>query len=196
MAKTKDKVIVKDLATTAPKKSIFGKIFAKHSQRKMILNHMSENNIKNFLFYTNVQNILLILENGIKLVSNQNLKKGEEYTVWTYLENNNTIGLEYDSSTRAHFWKWAIEAGLNIEEVAVIGINPQILSQTTQKDWAADKATNIVYIYENIDIKAIEWIMVKDRKNLERIKTIVESNDLNINVYYGEKGNIKEEVKK
>jgi hypothetical protein len=34
--------------------------------------------------------------------------------------------------------------------------------------------------------------MIKDRKNLQRIKTIVEGNGINIKVFYGENGNIEE----
>ncbi|AXK50839.1 hypothetical protein [Spiroplasma alleghenense] len=194
MAKTPKKEI--NLSEVAPKKGIIQKLFNKHSERKTILSKIREHNVKNFLFYTNVDNIYLILENGIRLLSQKNLKKGEEYTVWTYLENDNSIGLEFDSSTRASFWKWALEAGLSVEEVGVIGINPAKLAENTIKDWSIDENSNIVYVYENIPVKTIEWIMVKDRKNLDKIKVIVESNDLDIAVYFGEKGNIKEVGKK
>ncbi|WP_338972617.1 hypothetical protein [Spiroplasma endosymbiont of Panorpa germanica] len=194
MAKTPNKEI--NLAQEAPKKGLFSKFFKKHSEKKTILSKIKDNNIKHFLFYTQVDNIYLILENGIRLISQKNLKKDQEYTVWTYLENENSIGLEFDSSTRASFWKWALEAGLSVEEVGVIGINPEKLSELTTKDWSQDEDSNIVYVYENIPTKAIEWIMVKDRKNLDKIKTVVESNELDIAVYFGEKGNIKEVGKK
>jgi hypothetical protein len=139
-----------------------------------------------------VSNCLLILEQGIRTLNERKLKKGEEYTVWTYLENSNSIGLEFDSSTRANFWKWATNAKIDVAKVAVIAVDPAKLAKICKKDWAFDHVANVVYVYETIPPEAISWIMIKDRKNLQRIKTIVEGNGINIKVFYGENGNIEE----
>jgi hypothetical protein len=189
----KEKILKEqELSEEAPKKGFFGKLFNSKGERHKVLSFIKSNNISNFLFYTDVDNTLLILEQGIRLVKERKLEKGQEYTVWTYLENKNSIGLEFDSSTRANFWKWATNAKIDVSKVAVIGIDPYKLAKDSGKDWAFDHVANIVYVYETIPTSAISWIMVKDKKNLQRIKTIVEGNDYQIKVFFGEHGNIEE----
>ncbi|WP_339029676.1 MULTISPECIES: acetyltransferase [unclassified Spiroplasma] len=180
----------KELSENKPKKGFFKKLFKGKEQQKKVLNIIKTKNINNLYFYTDVNNILLILERGIRLLKDQNLKKNEEYIVWTYLENENSIGLEFDSSTRAHFWKWASESKVDIEKISVIGINPHNLAKLTKNDWAFDEAKNIVYIYETVPLEAIEFILIKDKANLKRIQTYVEANDIDIDVFFGETGNI------
>jgi hypothetical protein len=188
----KEKKVDIELSNEAPKKGFFSKIFKGKSEQHKVLSHIKSSNIKNFLFYTDVSNCLLILEQGIRTLNERKLKKGEEYTVWTYLENSNSIGLEFDSSTRANFWKWATNAKIDVAKVAVIAVDPAKLTKICKKDWAFDHVANVVYVYETIPPEAISWIMIKDRKNLQRIKTIVEGNGINIKVFYGENGNIEE----
>ncbi|WP_339034459.1 acetyltransferase [Spiroplasma endosymbiont of Cantharis rufa] len=180
----------KELSENKPKKGFFKKLFKGKEQQKKVLNIIKTKNINNLYFYTDVNNILLILERGIRLLKDQNLKKNEEYIVWTYLENENSIGLEFDSSTRAHFWKWASESKVDIEKISVIGIDPHNLAKLTKNDWAFDEAKNIVYIYETLPLEAIEFILIKDKANLKRIQTYVEANDIDIDVFFGETGNI------
>ncbi len=179
-----------ELSENKPKKGFFKKLFKGKEQQKKVLNIIKTKNINNLYFYTDVNNVLLILERGIRLLKDQNLKKNEEYIVWTYLENENSIGLEFDSSTRAHFWKWASESKVDIEKISVIGIDPHNLAKLTKNDWAFDEAKNIVYIYETVPLEAIEFILIKDKANLKRIQTYVEANDIDIDVFFGETGNI------
>lgn len=187
--KNKEEINLKE---NLPKKSFFKKVFNKHSGKKEVLKFLHQKNIHQLYFYTDVSNVLLILENGIKLIKDQKLKSNEEYIVWTYLENNNSIGLELDSSTRAHFWKWAIEAHVEVEKISVIGIDPIKLSNLIKSDWALDIKDNLIYIYETIPVEAIDFIMIKDKTNLQRIQTYITGQELNIDVYFGETGNIKE----
>ncbi|WP_339021209.1 hypothetical protein [Spiroplasma endosymbiont of Atherix ibis] len=182
--------IKNDLSENKPKKGFFKKIFNSKEDKKKVLSIIKTKKINNLYFYTDVNNILLILENGIRLLKDQKLKKNEEYTVWTYLENENSIGLEFDSSTRANFWKWASESKVDIEKITVIGIDPEKLAKYSKNDWAIDEVKNIVYIYETVPLDAIDFIMIKDKSNLKRIQTYVEANDIHIDVFYGETGNV------
>ncbi|QBQ07399.1 acetyltransferase [Spiroplasma gladiatoris] len=192
MAKTKKDI---DLKEEQPKKGLFKKMFSGKTEQKKVFQIMKTKKNLNLYFYTDVNNILLILENGIRLLKDQKLNKTEEYIVWTYLENNNSIGLEFDSSTRAHFWKWASEAKVDVEKISVIGINAEKLARHCKKDWGLDTVGNLVYIYETIPVEAIDFIMIKDKANLKRIETFVEANDIDIDVFYGETGNIKQKEK-
>ncbi|AHI52548.1 hypothetical protein [Spiroplasma culicicola] len=193
MAKEIEKDI--DLKKESPKKGLFQKLFAAKAEQKKVFQIIKTKKNENLYFYTDVNNILLILENGIRLVKEQKLRSDQEYIVWTYLENNNSIGLEFDSSTRAHFWKWASEAKVDVEKISVVGIDPHKLAKLTKKDWALDNVGNIVYVYETIPVEAIDFIMIKDKSNLKRIQTYVEANDINIDVFFGETGNIEKKNK-
>ncbi|ARU92151.1 hypothetical protein SCLARK_001687 [Spiroplasma clarkii] len=184
-----------DYKENKPKKGLFQKLFNSKAGRNEVLKVLKQKNIKDLYFYTDINNVMLILENGIRLVKDQRLTKAEEYTVWTYLENKNSIGLEMDNSVRAHFWKWVSEAKINVEMISVIGINPEKLDKLTKQDWAYDAKDNLVYIYETIPVEAISFIMVKDKTNLKRIQTYVEAQDIAIDVYFGETGNIKNVTK-
>ncbi|WP_338969922.1 hypothetical protein [Spiroplasma endosymbiont of Labia minor] len=173
-----------------PKKNFFNKLFNKFANQKKIMLNVKQKNIKNFLFYTDVNNIIHILEYGIKNINSQKLQKDEIYTVWTYLEHDNSIGVELDTSTRAHFWKWASDNDVDVNQIAVIGINPYKLVDDSTKDWAKDETTNIIYIYDNIPINAIDWIMIKDKHHLKQIRTLIDSNNINVDVYFGSEGNL------
>lgn len=189
MAKANKEIEFKD---KEPKKGLFKKVFNSKAGKKEVLKILGSKKIKDLYFYTDVSNVLLILENGIRLVKDQKLKKNEEYTVWTYLENENSIGLEMDNSVRAHFWKWVGDAQVNVDNISVIGIDPQALAKLTKKDWAFDPSSNLIYIYETIPPEALTFIMIKDKTNLKRIETYVEANDIDVDVYFGETGNIKD----
>ncbi|ASP28646.1 hypothetical protein SCORR_v1c08740 [Spiroplasma corruscae] len=195
MAKNKEKLNI-DLSENKPKKGIFKKMFGSKSEQKKILETIKNKKIETFFFYTDVNNLLIILENGIQLLKEKSLEKDEEYIVWTYLEHKESIGLEFDTSTRAHFWKWATNSKVDVEKISVIGIDPHKLAKLTKNDWAYDATKKVVYVYETIPVEAIEYIMIKDKANLKRIKTYVDSNDIDIDVFYGESGNIEKKEKK
>ncbi|WP_338985356.1 hypothetical protein [Spiroplasma endosymbiont of Diplazon laetatorius] len=182
--------MINDLSENQPKKGFLKKLFSGKEGQKKVLSIVKSKKINNLYFYTDVNNILLILEHGIRLIKDQKLRKDEEYVVWTYLENENSVGLEFDSSTRAHFWKWASESKVDIEKITVIGIDPNVLAKHSKNDWAMDEVKNIVYVYETIPLEAIDFIMIKDKANLKRIQTYVEANDIDIDVFYGETGNV------
>ncbi|AOG60121.1 hypothetical protein SHELI_v1c01660 [Spiroplasma helicoides] len=184
-----------DLKDKQPKKGLLKKIFASKAEQKKIFQIIKSKKVQYLYFYTDINNVMLILENGIRLIKEQKLAKDEEYIVWTYLEFENSIGLEFDTSTRVHFWKWASEAKVDVERISVIGINPEKLAHQSKKDWAFDQTTNIVYVYETVPTPAIEFIMVKDKANLKRIQTYVDANDIDIDVFYGETGNINKSIK-
>ncbi|AKU80201.1 hypothetical protein [Spiroplasma turonicum] len=196
MAKNKEKITKVDLSESKPKKGLFKKIFASKSEQKKILQIIKNKNIDNLFFYTDVNNLLIILENGIQLVKEKIVGNNEEYIVWTYLEHKESIGLEFETSTRAHFWKWATNSNVDVERISVIGINPYKLADLSKNDWAYDSTKKIIYVYETIPVEAIEYIMIKDKSNLKRIQTFVDANDIDIDVFYGESGNIDKKEKK
>ncbi|WP_342269104.1 acetyltransferase [Spiroplasma endosymbiont of Aspidapion aeneum] len=187
---------MKNIKYKPPKKNIISSIFKSKSGMKGILKLAETKNVEHFLFYTHVNNVLIILENGIRLLDDKKLLPSQEYIVWTYLENEKSIGLEMDNSSRVNFWKWSNDANIDINEIATIAINYKYLAEISKKDWAHDDTSNLIYIYENINPEAIEWVMVKKRSEIELIKTYIENNNLNIDVFYGEKGNIEKIDKK
>ncbi|AKX34536.1 hypothetical protein SLITO_v1c09250 [Spiroplasma litorale] len=196
MAKNKDKKTNVDLSEAKPKKGFFKKMFASKAEQKKIMQIINNKKIETLFFYTDVNNLLIILENGIQLIKEKSIDKDEEYVVWTYLEHEESIGLEFDTSTRAHFWKWATNSNVDVEKISVIGINPHKLAEFSKNDWAFDSVKKIVYVYETIPVDAIEYIMIKDKANLKRIQTYVDANDIKIDVFYGESGNIEKKEKK
>ncbi len=171
-------------------KKRYKKSFFRRSGEKQVLKIIKTKQISSFLFYTDVDNILFTLEYGIVPVEQKKQLIKKEYSVWTYLEKENSIGLEFDNSTRVNFWEWAKQAEVNVDQIAVIGIDPIKLSKYTTYDWTYDANSKITYINEAISLEAIEWILIKDKVNYERIKTFIEANDLEIRVFYGESGNI------
>lgn len=74
-----------------------------------IIKYLENKNIFNLFFYTDVSNITLILEQGIKPSSQIKLLPKQEYIVWTYLEHATYLELELGNSTRHFFWKWCAE---------------------------------------------------------------------------------------
>lgn len=155
-----------------------------------IIKHLESKNIFNLFFYTDVSNITLILEQGIRPSSQIKLLPKQEYIVWTYLEHATYLELELGNSTRHSFWKWCAEQNVDINKIAIISIDIHKLFQTTIKDWGLNIDTNRVQIYEVIAIDAIDWILVKDRKMFRLAKLYIASQKLKLKLYQGNNGNI------
>ncbi|WP_338983808.1 hypothetical protein [Spiroplasma endosymbiont of Othius punctulatus] len=164
------------------------KSFFRNSGEKKILRHAKENDVKSFLFYTDVQNTIFILENGINPVNNIKDKIHTEYIVWSYFEHSESIGLEFDNSSRSSFWNWIDESKADIKKIVVIGLDPITLSDVTKYDWSYDNNSKAFAINEVIDVSAIKWIMVKDKVEFNNIKLRVESLNLSIRVFLGDSG--------
>lgn len=155
-----------------------------------IIKHLESKNIFNLFFYTDVSNITLILEQGIKPSSEIKLLPKQEYIVWTYLEHATYLELELGSSTRHFFWKWCAEQHVDINKIAIISVDVHKLFQSTIKDWGLNIDTNRVQIYEPIPVTAIDWILVKDRKMFRLAKLYVDNQRLKLKLFQGNNGNI------
>ncbi|WP_425381113.1 acetyltransferase [Spiroplasma endosymbiont of Polydrusus pterygomalis] len=155
-----------------------------------IIKHLESKNIFNLFFYTDVSNITLILEQGIKPSSEIKLLPKQEYIVWTYLEHATYLELELGSSTRHFFWKWCAEQHVDINKIAIISVDVHKLFQSTTKDWGLNIDTNRVQIYEPIPVTAIDWILVKDRKMFRLAKLYVDNQRLKLKLFQGNNGNI------
>lgn len=155
-----------------------------------IIKHLESKNIFNLLFYTDVSNITLILEQGIKPSSQIKLLPKQEYIVWTYLEHATYLELELGNSTRHFFWKWCAEQNVDVNKIAIISIDIHKLFQRTMKDWGLNIDTNRVQIYETIPIDAIDWILVKDRKMFRLAKLYIDNQRLKLKLFQGNNGNI------
>ncbi|QHX35716.1 acetyltransferase [Spiroplasma sp. TIUS-1] len=168
------------------------KSFFRNSGEKKVLRITSENDVKSYLFYTDISNILFILENGINPVNNIRDLITTEYTVWSYLEHDESIGLEFDNSNRKNFWGWIEESEADIKSIAVIGIDPSTLSDITVYDWSYDDKSKTVAINEPIGVEAIQWIMVKEKAEFNAIKARVSILNLKIRIFLGDNGSIIE----
>lgn len=155
-----------------------------------IIKYLESNNIFNLFFYTDVNNITLILEQGIKPSSEIKLLPKQEYIVWTYLEHATYLELELGSSTRHFFWKWCAEQDVDIDKIAIISVDVHKLFQNTTKDWGLNIDTNRIQIYEAIPIAAIDWILVKDRKMFRLAKLYITNQRLKLKLFQGNNGNI------
>ncbi|WP_342257941.1 acetyltransferase [Spiroplasma endosymbiont of Nomada ruficornis] len=155
-----------------------------------IIKHLENKNIFNLFFYTDVSNITLILEQGIKPSSQIKLLPKQEYIVWTYLEHATYLELELGNSTRHFFWKWCAEQNVDVNKIAIISVDINKLFQSTTKDWGLNVDTNRVQIYETIPVEAIDWILVKDRKMFRLAKLYIDNQRLKLKLFQGNNGNI------
>lgn len=155
-----------------------------------IIKHLESKNIFNLFFYTDVSNITLILEQGIKPSSEIKLLPKQEYIVWTYLEHATYLELELGNSTRHFFWKWCAEQNVDVNKIAIISVDVHKLFQSTTKDWGLNIDTNRVQVYEPIQVTAIDWILVKDRKMFRLAKLYIDNQRLKLKLFQGNNGNI------
>ncbi|WP_425382795.1 acetyltransferase [Spiroplasma endosymbiont of Melieria omissa] len=155
-----------------------------------IIKHLENKNIFNLFFYTDVSNITLILEQGIKPSSQIKLLPKQEYIVWTYLEHATYLELELGNSTRHFFWKWCAEQNVDVNKIGIISVDIHKLFQSTIKDWGLNVDTNRVQIYETIPVEAIDWILVKDRKMFRLAKLYIDNQRLKLKLFQGNNGNI------
>ncbi|WP_026389615.1 hypothetical protein [[Acholeplasma] multilocale] len=164
------------------------------SEKKKVLDIIKNNQIESLLFYTDVRNVPSILNSGIQVLNDIKLLENEDYYVWSYLQHDESIDLEFDISSRGYFWKWASDINFKEDKFAVIGINPKVLSRLTEKDWIFDQSLNLVNITENIQPEAISWIMVRDQTSYKNIKNIIKLNNMETDLYLGESGFVKKEL--
>ncbi|BET38825.1 acetyltransferase [Spiroplasma ixodetis] len=155
-----------------------------------IIKHLENKNIFNLFFYTDVSNITLILEQGIKPSSQIKLLPKQEYIVWTHLEHTTYLELELGNSTRHFFWKWCAEQNVDVNKITIISVDIHKLFQNTVKDWGLNVDTNRVQIYETIPVEAIDWILVKDRKMFRLAKLYIDNQRLKLKLFQGNNGNI------
>jgi len=192
----------KRLKKSEPLAQETGKLRNKHRKRNniflnfrrrstmQIIKHLESKNVFNLFFYTDVSNITLILEQGIRPSSQIKLLPKQEYIVWTYLEHATYLELELGNSTRHFFWKWCAEQNVNVNKIAVISIDIHKLFQNTEKDWGLNIDTNRVQIYETVAIEAIDWILLKDRKMFRLAKLYIDSKRLKLKLFQGNNDNI------
>lgn len=150
-----------------------------------IIKYLESKEIFNCFFYTDVNNISLILEQGIRPTSLVKLLTKQEYIVWTYLEHATYIELELGNSTRHYFWKWCTDNKVDLNKIAIISIDINKLFQVTSKDWGLNLETNRVQVYEIIPVNAIDWILLKDKKMFRLAKMYVEKQNLKLKIYQG-----------
>ncbi|MGL5268369.1 MAG: acetyltransferase [Spiroplasma sp.] len=155
-----------------------------------IVKYLETKNIFNCFFYTDVQNIPLILEQGIKPIGQIKLMPKEEYIVWTYLEHATYLELELGNSTRHYFWKWCTEQKVDLNNIAIISVDISKLFQVTKQDWELNLETNRIQIYEQISNSAIDWILVKNQKMFRLAKIHAERQNLKLKIFQGNEGQI------
>lgn len=155
-----------------------------------IVKYLESKNIFNCFFYTDVHNLPLILEQGIKPTGQIKLDPKEEYVVWTYLEHATYLELELGNSTRHYFWKWCTEQKVDLNNLAIISVDVQKLFQTTRLDWELNLETNRIQIYEKIANSAIDWILIKNKKMFNLAKIHAEKQNLKLQVFQGNAGQI------
>ncbi|ATZ18950.1 hypothetical protein ESOMN_v1c05680 [Williamsoniiplasma somnilux] len=168
------------------------KVFAiNKTEKQKILSLLEKADVKDLLFYTDVRNVNNILINGIKTVNDIKVTDEEIYYVWSFAQHDNSIDLEFDNSTRAHFWKWSKDIEFDTDLIAVFAINPQHLAEITRKDWLLDRAQNFVNISENIYPETFSWLMVQDIKFFKEAENVIKLNGLNMELYFGDQGIVR-----
>ncbi|AEM68941.1 hypothetical protein [Mycoplasma putrefaciens] len=168
----------------------------KESEKKTIIDLFEKKGIEYFLFYTDHKNWQNILDYGIRPVKRLILKPTEEYVVWSYQQQEHSILLEFDVSSRAHFWKWMTDTGFNPKEVMIIGINPKHLAKSTKKDWIWDRSKSMAIISEDIQVESIDWIMFRSYQVYRKAQQAIEQSGLKIKLYFGTDGVVKQESRK
>lgn len=166
------------------------------SEKKKTLALLNRSNVRSLLFYTDVRNLNYLLHNGLVPLKKLHLKENQSYYVWSFGQDQETISLELDITSRGNFWKWQNEIDFKPKNVMVIGINPKRLSELTAKDWLLDWARNMVIISERIMVETFDWILVQSPSDYKKARAIIEANNLNLDLYYGQDGHVKYQVKK
>ncbi|EXU60263.1 hypothetical protein [Mycoplasma mycoides] len=158
----------------------------KENEKKNVLDFINKQDIQYFLFYTNSKNWLNILQYGICPVKEIKLKADEEYVVWSFQQKDYSIGLAFDISSRAQFWKWLKDTDIKTDQFLTIAINPNTLYRVTKKDWVWDKSLSMVFINEAIQIECIEWILFRDYDLYKKAEEYLRKTLLNdsIRIYY------------
>lgn len=184
------------------KKSQYTKLGKKHHKSRnalfnfrrrntiQIIKYLENKNIFNGFFYTDVHNIILILEQGVKPTSEIKLLSKQQYVVWTYLEHATYLELELGNTTRHYFWKWCSEQNVQLNNIAIISINFSKLFEMTYDEWGLNLETNRLQIYERIPIEAIDWILVKDRRIFRLARTHITGKNLKVKIFQGNAGEI------
>lgn len=181
---------------TSDNKNNVEKIKKKSTNRSILMNFRRRNTLQiikylegkeifNCFFYTDVTNISLILEQGIRPTSLVKLLTKQEYTVWTYLEHATYLELELGNSTRHYFWKWCTDNKVDLNKIAIVSVDINKLFQVTSKDWGLNLETNRIQVYEIIPVAAIDWILLKDKKMFRLANMYVEKQNLKLKIYQG-----------
>ncbi len=152
-----------------------------------------ELNIKHkyLLFYTDVRNLLYILSFGINPIGNIKLKQNENYIVWSYSQLHDQIQLELINSSHNNFWIWASNQEIELANIAVIAINFNLLFNNCKRNWKFNNITSIISVFENIDPRIFEWVLVKNKQWKEIVEKNIKNKKYNIKVFYSLDGNIK-----
>ncbi|WP_084545414.1 hypothetical protein [Mesoplasma chauliocola] len=161
------------------------------SEKEIVLDLIKKRGIKNFLFYTDIRNIGYILKNGIQPTQQIALNEKEEYHVWGYHQKQDSINLDFDISSRAHFWKWASDVTIDTNKFCVIGIDPEKLAKTTTKDWIFDRSFAMINIIEPIHFDTIKWILIRDEQYYNYANKIIKELGLEIELYLSQDGLVK-----
>ncbi|WP_308150186.1 MULTISPECIES: acetyltransferase [unclassified Spiroplasma] len=182
----------KSQSETTPANKKRNNVFLNFRRRPtiQIIKHLENKDVFNCFFYTDINNIPLILEQGIRPTEKIKLLPKQEYTVWTYLEHSTYLELELGNSTRHFFWKWCAEQNVDVNKIAIVSVDVHKLFQNTSKDWGLNPDTNRIQIYETIPATAIDWILVKDRKMFRLAKIYIDNQNLKLKLYQGNNGNI------
>lgn len=161
------------------------------SEKNKIMSLLEKHNIQSLLFYTNAKNLENILKNGIVPLKNLKLIENEVYYVWSFFQHDESIDLELDTSSRAHFWKWISDLDFDPKAVVVIGINPNRLNKLTRKDWLLDRLQNLINISEKIYVETFDWILVQDIQVFKKTQKYLNKHEQKIDLYYGNDGVVK-----
>ncbi|ATQ35655.1 hypothetical protein CG007_02570 [Mesoplasma entomophilum] len=161
------------------------------SEKEIVLDLIKKRGIKSFLFYTDVRNIGYILKNGIQPTQEIVLNKDENYHVWGYHQKQDSSNLDFDISSRAHFWKWSRDAAIDTSKFCVIGIDPEKLAKTTTKDWIFDRSFGMINIIETIHFDTIKWILIRDEQYYNYANNIIKELGLEIKLYLSHDGLVK-----
>jgi len=184
--------MAKKKQTSRTSESSFNNLFLLNkTEKKKIFNIMTKKHINYLLFYTDYRNLKNILNYGIRPLKDVKLVKDEVYYVWSYLQHDESVDLEFDLSSRAYFWKWAATSDMDVEQMCVIAIDPIKLIEQTVNDWFYDSSLKLVSVHERIPSESFAWVMVRKPGIINKIEDLVAQQKMTINVYYGFGSEIK-----
>jgi len=177
--------------------SSFNNLFLLNKTEKKKVYHMvQKKKLAYLLFYTDYRNLKNIFQHGICQLKKLNLETNEVYYVWSYLQHDESIDLEFDHSSRAYFWKWAADSGLNPANMCVIGLDPITLIEQTVNDWFYDSSLKLISVHETVPAQSIEWVMVRKPGAVAKIEQLAAKQGLKVKIYYGTGSEIKQTQKK